>query len=251
MLTDAEVLERLRALARAKGGALTERDLARNGAPSRGLLERRFGSWRAALAAAGIPVQSASQRYTDEECFANLARLWRHHGRAPRVVDADRAPSRIGSAAYLRRAGTWRRAIAAFAAFTGRDPARSGSAARSDIDPALGLPPRPGRDAATPAGTEPSPRAARRSGHTTPLGATPLGATPLSLRFAVLQRDRFRCTACGNSPAVDPACRLHADHIVPRSAGGRTEAANLRSLCAACNLGRGDRVASGETPPRG
>lgn len=254
MLTDEEMIDRLRALARAKGGTLTDRDLAGTGAPSRGALERRFGSWRAALARAGIATPAASPRYTDEECFANLALLWRHHGRAPRVVDADRAPSRIGSAAYQRRAGTWKRAIAAFAAFTGREATGGGPGAFA-AEQAFGPPPRPARGAAAPADPAPLPRAARRSGGATPLGATPLGttplgATPLSLRFQVLQRDRFRCTACGNSPAVDPECRLHADHIVPRSAGGRTEAANLRSLCAACNLGRGARVPTGEAGPQ-
>jgi 5-methylcytosine-specific restriction endonuclease McrA len=64
----------------------------------------------------------------------------------------------------------------------------------------------------------------------------------LALRFRILARDRFRCMLCGNSPATDPQCKLHVDHIVPFSKGGRTTPANLRALCAGCNIGRGNRV---------
>lgn len=60
-------------------------------------------------------------------------------------------------------------------------------------------------------------------------------------RFRILARDYFRCVLCGASPATDPSCVLHVDHIVPVSLGGPTERANLRTLCARCNLGRGNR----------
>jgi len=77
-----------------------------------------------------------------------------------------------------------------------------------------------------------------------------------TLRAVILERDRFRCVLCGASPATDPACRLHVDHVVPASWGGPATPANLRTLCADCNLGRGSRGpgdAAGstwsETPP--
>jgi 5-methylcytosine-specific restriction enzyme A len=49
-----------------------------------------------------------------------------------------------------------------------------------------------------------------------------------ALRAAVLARDGRTCQLCG-SPATD------VDHIVPRSAGGSDDPANLRSLCARCH----------------
>ena len=60
------------------------------------------------------------------------------------------------------------------------------------------------------------------------------------LRYRVLERDRFTCRACGASPAKDSGVSLHIDHIVPWSKGGKTTLDNLQTLCAKCNLGKGD-----------
>ncbi len=61
----------------------------------------------------------------------------------------------------------------------------------------------------------------------------------LSLRFAVLQRDRFSCVACGRSPAKSREVVLHVDHIRPVSKGGKNEIKNLQTLCFDCNIGKG------------
>src|SRR3954453_9372900 len=60
----------------------------------------------------------------------------------------------------------------------------------------------------------------------------------LRLRFRVLQRDDFKCCACGASPATSAGLRLQVDHIVPWSVGGETTECNLQTLCVSCNLGR-------------
>jgi hypothetical protein len=79
-----------------------------------------------------------------------------------------------------------------------------------------------------------------------PSSASPRPRTiPIGLRYLVLKRDRFRCALCGSSPALDPTCQLHLDHILPFSAGGKSELANLRSLCAPCNLGKGGALEDG------
>ena len=166
-----------------------------------------------ASAATGPARRDATRRYTAEECFANMAALWRHYGRPPLCREADMPPSTVGMHAYVRRSGSWRAAVAAFARFTGVALKR-GTLERAENKGAA---------------ARKTPRAHPRD-------------VPLGLRYQVLQRDRFRCAACGNSPAVDPACRLHVDHIAHWSRGGRTEPGNLRTLCAACNLGRGDRA---------
>lgn len=57
------------------------------------------------------------------------------------------------------------------------------------------------------------------------------------LRYKVMQRDGFRCVRCGAS-AADGA-KLHVDHIIPVSRGGKTEMSNLQTLCETCNLGKG------------
>lgn len=58
------------------------------------------------------------------------------------------------------------------------------------------------------------------------------------LRMDVFDRDRHACQICG---AKAPDVVLHVDHILPVSKGGLTELRNLRTLCAECNLGRGDK----------
>jgi 5-methylcytosine-specific restriction endonuclease McrA len=60
-----------------------------------------------------------------------------------------------------------------------------------------------------------------------------------SMRSEILRRDGFRCRMCGATPA--DGVTLHVDHITPISHGGLTETANLQTLCADCNLGKGNR----------
>ncbi|OPF97565.1 HNH endonuclease [Rhodopseudomonas palustris] len=57
----------------------------------------------------------------------------------------------------------------------------------------------------------------------------------------MLHRDRFKCVLCGDHPARNVECNLHIDHLVPWSKGGKTREDNLRTLCAMCNMGRGNR----------
>jgi hypothetical protein len=45
----------------------------------------------------------------------------------------------------------------------------------------------------------------------------------------------------GDHPARNPQCVLHVDHVTPWSRGGRTVEENLRTHCAHCNAGRGNR----------
>ena len=61
-----------------------------------------------------------------------------------------------------------------------------------------------------------------------------------SLRYDILKRDNFRCQICGIT-AQDGA-KLHVDHIVPVSKGGKTEHLNLRTLCDRCNMGKSDKI---------
>ena len=61
-----------------------------------------------------------------------------------------------------------------------------------------------------------------------------------SLRYDILKRDGFKCQICGVS-AKDGA-KLHIDHILPVSKGGKTESQNLRTLCERCNIGKSDKI---------
>lgn len=67
-----------------------------------------------------------------------------------------------------------------------------------------------------------------------------------SLRYDILVRDGFRCKICGASAA--DGVKLHVDHILPVSKGGKTEKSNLRTLCERCNLGKSDKIESLPVP---
>jgi 5-methylcytosine-specific restriction endonuclease McrA len=63
---------------------------------------------------------------------------------------------------------------------------------------------------------------------------------PLNIRLKVLDRDAYRCILCGRSPAMDIGVRLHIDHKIPFSKGGKSTIDNLQTLCQDCNLGKSD-----------
>ncbi|MBW8783948.1 MAG: HNH endonuclease, partial [Novosphingobium sp.] len=59
------------------------------------------------------------------------------------------------------------------------------------------------------------------------------------LRYEILHRYGFRCVLCGDD--AESGARLEVDHIIPVSKGGSDERSNLRTLCWACNSGKGDK----------
>ncbi len=74
---------------------------------------------------------------------------------------------------------------------------------------------------------------------------------PDDLRYQVLREAGGRCALCGTTKDDAP---LDVDHIVPRSLGGKTERANLQTLCARCNRSKGNKDTTdfrvGPTPER-
>ena len=168
-------------------------------------LRDRFGSWNAALLAAGLNL-SNEVHISDERLFENLLRLWQHFGHQPRRRELAHPPSTISESPYRRRFGSWSAALEHFVVFANSSEDESEAASSLSVTTRR----RTGRD--------PS----------------------LRLRFKVLQRDRFTCQHCGKSPAKDIGVDLHVDHIVPLSRGGETTMENLQTLCSACNLGKGN-----------
>jgi 5-methylcytosine-specific restriction endonuclease McrA len=61
-----------------------------------------------------------------------------------------------------------------------------------------------------------------------------------SLRYDVLKRDGYRCQICGAT--ANDGAKLHVDHIIPVSKGGKTEMSNLQTLCDRCNLGKSNKL---------
>lgn len=182
---------------------------------------RRFGSWRVSLEKAGLQQTPGGKRYTDDECFENLLKVWTHYGRPPEYKEMKEPPSTVGPKAYITRWKTWNKALHAFVDKVNSDePADSPEIEPVKQDVALAI------SSATRAYT---PDADKRE-------------IKLGLRYRVLKRDNFKCVLCGRSPATTPGLELHVDHIHPFSKGGKTVEYNLRSSCAECNIGKGSIV---------
>ncbi len=167
-------------------------------------LQRRFGSWFRALDVAGLQ-RTRTLGLTQEDYFENLESVWEKLGRQPRYGEMRTPLSRYSAGAYEDRFDSWRKALKAFVAWVGQDDDTSGATPPS----------------APPTDVESKPVSAR-------------------MRFRILERDRFRCVACGRSPATHPGLSLHVDHKMPRVRGGQSTPENLQSLCRDCNLGKGD-----------
>jgi 5-methylcytosine-specific restriction endonuclease McrA len=56
------------------------------------------------------------------------------------------------------------------------------------------------------------------------------------MRYEVLNRDNFRCRACGRD--VSDGVKLEVDYIIPVDWGGKTEVSNLQTLCYDCKVGK-------------
>ncbi|MBI3432075.1 MAG: HNH endonuclease [Hydrogenophilales bacterium] len=130
-------------------------------------------------------------------------------------------PSEVGGKAYIGRWDTWVKALEAFVDRVKQD----------EPAPVVGS-----------GGVAPNPDP----------GAVPfvsakedVGRVRLGVRYKVLVRDNFKCVLCGNSPATEPTCHLHVDHIHPHSKGGSTTIENLRTLCGACNMGKSNLTIEG------
>lgn len=59
-------------------------------------------------------------------------------------------------------------------------------------------------------------------------------------RFAIMQRDGFRCQICGRS--AQHGATLEIDHKIPCKRGGSNTDDNLWTLCFKCNRGKGSRL---------
>lgn len=144
-------------------------------------------------------IQTAPYRYSPEQLMDTLEKCWRAAGRTPGKAALKRYGG-ITAIPYVNRWGSLRRACSRLARF------HAGHITREEL--------------------------------LTPDAAPKRKPLPPSLRWQIIQRDNYHCTACG-SPA-HKGNRLEVDHIHPVSQGGTNDPTNLRTLCQRCNQGRGD-----------
>jgi 5-methylcytosine-specific restriction endonuclease McrA len=203
VITDRELLDDLSGVAAQLGAiSLPQRLYRLHGRYSATAIKNRFGSWNAAVRAAGL-TSSADRHIQEIQLFDNLQKVWIALGRQPRKRDMARPVSTYTHHPYVERYGGWLDAVKAFLASSEREETLAVERPRT-------VPTRGPRD--------PS----------------------LRLRFLVMRRDAFRCRQCGSSPAVTPGVELHVDHVIAWVNGGATTMENLQTLCSRCNLGKAD-----------
>lgn len=216
-MTNSDLLNELCRVAKEIGTrTLTIEQFDKHALVSAETVRRRFGSWWKALDEAGLQISNLGKRYSNDDYFENLLRVWTHYGRQPKYREMDEHPSMISSGAYESKWGNWHKALQAFVERVNADKGPITSE-----DTAVHI-------------LKQREQPVENSG-------VPVRTIPLGLRYDILRRDHFKCVLCGDSPATNPNCKLHIDHVVPFSQGGEAVKQNLRTLCSSCNQGKSNK----------
>ena len=113
-ISDADLLADLARVASSRSEPFlkqrTYRDLGHFGVTT---VIRRFGSWNAAVAAAGLD-RTVERNIPNEELFSALFDLWVALGRQPSHAEVQQPACKYHVATFERRFGSWRRALELF-----------------------------------------------------------------------------------------------------------------------------------------
>jgi hypothetical protein len=180
-------------------------------------IRNRFG-WKKGLKLAGLEIAPLGKRYSDNECFDNLLNVWTFYKRQPKASEINKEPSEVGLKAYIRRWGSWIKALEAFVSKI------NSTSIQEDVLISIFSNSKQNNHKEVKVKVE-DPR--------------DIG---IGLRYKVLSRDNFKCIKCGNSPFSDPKCILHVDHKIPVSKGGNKKIENLQTLCNKCNIGKSNNL---------
>jgi len=207
-------------------------DFSKNSSISVGTVKNEFGSWHKALSILKerlkekgldlIPRQSRSHLIplTDKDLFEEMERIWNQLGHRPSCVEWKNSKPKITLGTYRYRFNGWANACLKFIEYkmgtnivvTDENVVKQAVVLREDVREQIEY------------------------------RVSKTRVVPASVRVRILDRDNFRCVFCGRSPATDPGIKLHIDHKIPFSKGGRTTIDNLQTLCQDCNLGKSDEV---------
>lgn len=219
-LTNDEIISEMQRISALLNKKIVTRTDIRNNSQviSDSIIVNRFGSLQKGLEIAGLTISyHYHERIEDQKYLENILSVWTFYGRQPTANEMNISPSEISKNAYTNRFGTWRKALETFIDFVNADNKKESEEEKKEISAPV--------EKITVAKRKPQDNR----------------SISLGLRYKVLSSANFKCSRCGNSPAIDHKCRLHVDHILPYSKGGKTILENLQVLCEACNLGKGNR----------
>jgi hypothetical protein len=146
--------------------------------------------------------KKTTKRYTIQDLFNNLQKVWDLKKEQPIIKDMDVYPSEICFKTYFNRFGSWKKAIEEFVKYKNKGILLQEKNIYSNNK--------------------------RKSLNN-------------SLRYIVMKRDNFKCCLCGKSPATNVLTILEVDHILPVVKGGLNNLDNLQTICKSCNIGKFDK----------
>ncbi len=196
---------------------------------STGTVKNEFGSWYKALMALkdklhekGLDLSPRKSRSnlvnrTEEQLFEEMDRVWKKLGHRPSSSEWKSANPSFSYGTYRYRFNGWTNACLKFI--------------ERKMGVSIVIETRDEKD------SEEHSRITA-PGRTETIKVSYSRNIPMSMRVRVLDRDNFRWVFCGRSPATDIGIKLHIDHAVPFSKGGKTTLENLQTLCQECNLGK-------------
>ncbi len=193
---------------------------------------KRFGGWNKAKTEIGLSIGRVYNT-TEEEYLENILHVWQTLGRQPRYNEMTAPISKLHISSYERKFGTWRKALNYFMDYINKKDNLETEKERNTIKPSVNQTTKTNSlGKITPANNKTRKEKIQKRTNR---------SANLRQRFRVMKRDNFKCVLCGATPAKNPECELHIDHIIPWSHGGETTEDNLRTLCSQCNLGRSNK----------
>lgn len=188
-----------------------------------------FGGWAKAVeAVGGVAGGTGSTKYSKDQLFNELQRLWEELGRQPHFDEMSQK-GKISAKTYHDHFGSWIKAVHAFCEDRNSDSAL------------LAPPEQPSSGAVSCESEGKKIEIAIPKVESAPLIVVRKTGRTVSerLRWRVLERDNFTCKKCGRD-RVNDNVKLEVDHIVAWTKGGETVFDNLQTLCRECNLGKSD-----------
>lgn len=208
-----------------------KRDFAKLGNISATTVENEFGTWRKGLEALREHLRKKdldlsprkvpyNQTYSDEEMFKEMDKVWTQLKHRPSRNEWELFSPQISYGTYTHRFKGWQNACLKFIEY------KMGTNILVSNEPEIN--------------SKDSQRSKVKNSDKDITIST--RTVPVNIRLKVLDRDAYRCTLCGRSPATDIGVRLHIDHKIPFSKGGGSTIDNLQTLCQDCNLGKSDEI---------
>lgn len=207
-ISDQDIIDEIKAVMNKLGKtSITIKEFDANAKINSSTVASHFGSWNNALIIVGAGLNKKVGSH--EELMKNIRNAWIMKGKQPSKRDMDdKKLSSISSASYIRRYGTWYKALESFIKYISENDFED-STEKQEADIATIIKHKTKR--------EPSDR----------------------LKVQVLMRDGNRCRICGVE-CSGGLHNIHFDHIKPWSKGGETTLDNLQVLCSHCNEALGN-----------